>query len=146
MTLDGIEHEVLRKQFREPRIHVALVCAAMGYPPLRNEPFEGAKLEEQLADQTRRFLANPRKFRIDRSQRRVYLSAIFDWYGEDFVPLFGTEERFGGHGAAERAVLHFISRHLGEADRAYLERETYALEYLDYDWSLNEQAPAGEGS
>ena len=59
MTLDGIEHGVLRKEFHEPRIHMALVCAAMGCPPLRNEPYTGDRLGAQLDDQARRFLSNP---------------------------------------------------------------------------------------
>jgi hypothetical protein len=71
MTLDEIEHGVLRQEFNEPRIHLALVCAALGCPPLRTEPYEGAKLDRQLNDQARVFLANPHKFRIDRGQGTV---------------------------------------------------------------------------
>lgn len=58
MTLDEIEHKTLRKNFNEPRIHVALVCAAMGCPLLRNELYTGDKLDVQLNDQTHRFLQN----------------------------------------------------------------------------------------
>lgn len=139
MTLDEIEHDVLRAKFHEPRIHMALVCAAMGCPPLRNEPYVGDRLDEQLDDQARRFLSNPGKFRIDRRRGLVYLSSIFKWFGSDFVNQYGTDERFPGHRREERAVLHFISRYLDPADREYLEKGAYKIEYLDYDWSLNEQ-------
>jgi hypothetical protein len=138
-TLDQIEHEILRKQFNEPRIHLALVCAAMGCPPLRNEPFIGSQLDEQLDDQARRFLSNPKMFRIEVSQGQVYLSPIFKWFGEDFVRTFGTDKELLGHGPAERAVLAFISRYLGAGDREYLAKGKYEVKYLDYDWSLNEQ-------
>jgi len=139
LTLDDIEHEILRKQFNEPRIHVALVCAAMGCPPLRNEPYTGTKLEAQLGDQTHRFLHNPLKCRIDRQGKRVYLSAIFKWFGADFIKTYAADGKFGGYSGAEGAVLNFLSPHLGEDERRYLVTGTYNIDYLDYDWSLNEQ-------
>src|SRR5262245_16725581 len=64
-TLDDMEHRMLRKQFNEPRIHMALVCASIGCPTLRNEPYVAERLSEQLDDQTRKFISNPLKFRID---------------------------------------------------------------------------------
>jgi len=145
MTLDEIEHQVLRKEFAEPRIHTALVCAAMSCPPLRNEPYVGAGLAEQLDDQTRRFLRHPQKFRLDRENRRVYLSSIFKWFGEDFVRSYGTEAKFAGYGETQRALLNFISNYLDEADRKYLAGEKPRVRYLSYDWSLNEQAATAKG-
>lgn len=139
MTLDEIEHGVLRKEFNEPRIHLALVCAARGCPPLRTEPYEGAKLDQQLNDQTRVFLANPKKFRIDRGQGKVYLSPIFKWFGGDFVKTYGTDKAFQGFSPDERAVLNFVSQYLAASDRDYLLQGQYTIAYLDYDWSLNEQ-------
>jgi hypothetical protein len=139
MTLDGIEHSRLRTDFNEPRIHVALVCAAMGCPPLRNKPFVAKRLDAQLDDQTTRFLNNPEKFRIDHSEGRVYLSSIFDWFGGDFVKSYGTDTEFKKHSKDERAVLNFISNYLSKTDADYLSSADYDIEYLDYDWSLNEQ-------
>jgi hypothetical protein len=139
MTLEDIEHGTLRKDFEEPMIHMALVCAAMGCPPLRNEPYEGSKLTDQLADQVRKFMGNSRKFRVDRGGGDVYLSPIFKWFGEDFVAKYGTSTKFSGPDEEERAVLNFVSRYLAPGDRAYLETGSYDIEYLDYDWTLNEQ-------
>lgn len=139
MTLDEIEHSHLRKNFNEARIHLALVCAAMGCPPLRNEPFIAKRLDAQLDDQATRFLNNPEKFRIDRSNDRVYLSSIFKWFGGDFVESYGTDAKFNKHSEDERAVLNFISAYLSKADADYLSSSDYNIEYLDYDWSLNEQ-------
>ncbi|MBI1747529.1 MAG: DUF547 domain-containing protein [Acidobacteria bacterium] len=138
VSLDDIEHETLRKQFHEPRIHMALVCASIGCPPLRNELYTGAQLDDQLDDQARRLLTNPQKFRIDRDLGRVYISPLFKWFGEDFVKTYGTGEKFFGHGQTERAVLNFVSRYLEARDRDYLAAGKYRVEYLDYDWSLNE--------
>jgi hypothetical protein len=139
MTLDGIEHETLRAKFDEPRIHVALVCAAMGCPPLRTEPYTGAKLDSQLDDQAAKFLKNPEKFRIDRNNKKVYLSPIFDWFGQDFVKTYGADKEFSGFSGKERAVLNFVSRYLEPADKAYLLKGGFSVEYLSYDWSLNEK-------
>ena len=91
VTLDQIEHRILRARFKEPRIHVALVCAAMGCPPLRDQPFIGSRLDAQLNDQSRRFLADPKKFVIDRDRARVFLSPILKCYKKNFLPMYATE-------------------------------------------------------
>jgi hypothetical protein len=139
ITLDGIEHDTLRAQFNEPRIHTALVCAAIGCPPLRNEPYTAESLDAQLHDQTTRFLGNPKQFRIDRDKRIVYLSSIFKWFGNDFVKKYGTGKKFSGYSDSERAVLNFISGFVTPDDKTFLEKGGYSIDYLDYDWSLNEQ-------
>jgi hypothetical protein len=140
-TLEGIEHGTLRKKFSEPRIHLALVCAAMGCPKLRNEPYVAEKLDEQFADQTRIFVATHSKFRINQDRGQVHISPIFKWFGEDFVDKYGTSMKYSGFDAPERAVLNYVSKYLSQQDRQYLEQGDYQIKYLDYDWSLNEQTP-----
>lgn len=137
-TLDNIEHDILRQEFNEPRIHVALVCAAKSCPPLRNEPYLPATLETQLADQTTKFAASPHGLQIDRQDNRVYLSAIFKWYGKDFIPSYGVAAKFGGN-ESQRAVLNYFSAQLNAQERQFLEQGNYQVKYLDYDWSLNQQ-------
>ena len=84
--LDNVEQDVVRKEWKEPRIHFSLVCAAMGCPPLRSEAFTGARLEEQLADQASLFLRKtPAKNRVDVKAATVYGSQIYiKYYPEDF--------------------------------------------------------------
>jgi|GEM_PF-99144 len=138
LTLEHIEHQILRRDFNEPKIHMALVCAALGCPPLREEAFTGVKLDRQLNDQSRLFLSDPEKFRIDRNSKTVYLSPIFDWFGEDFIkkhtPLSGFEDK----SAKEKAVLNFISGYLNPEDQTYLKAGRYSVKFLKYDWTLNE--------
>ncbi|MBI3669240.1 MAG: DUF547 domain-containing protein [Acidobacteria bacterium] len=81
ITLNDIEHGTLRAQSNEPRIHVALVCAAVSCPPLRSEPYKADNLDHQLDDQARTFLRSSRGLRINRGEARVYLSPIFKWFG-----------------------------------------------------------------
>lgn len=140
ITLNTIEHERLRVQFDEPRVHAALVCAAVSCPPLRNEPYVGDRLDEQLNDQMADYLGDNNRFRVDEHNRVVHLSSILKWYGEDFVKSYGVDEGFGGRGEVERAVLNAVATHIGEADAEYLRTAAeYKVKYLDYDWSLNEQ-------
>jgi hypothetical protein len=100
----------------------------------------GGRLDEQLADQARRFLSDPDKFRIDRGAGDVHLSSIFKWFGEDFEAGHRPDAGFASGGSgAERAVLHFISGYLPAAEAEYLKTGTYEVSYLGYDWSLNER-------
>jgi len=140
MTLDAIEHDTLRKNFNEPRIHMALVCAAMGCPPLRNEPYTGERLDSQLNDQTARCLKDPDKFRIDRTGGYVYLSSIFKWFGADFIKTYRTD-KFAGRGATEKSVLNFVTGYLKGRDKDFLESGNYQIVYLAYDWTLNDRSP-----
>ncbi len=139
LPLEDIEHKMLRARFDEPRIHMALVCAARSCPHLRLEPYSGERLDEQLDDQARRFLADPeRGLLIDPEEDVVHLSAIFKWFGADFEKSHTPQAGYEGHSDAQRAVLHFIAGYLEPEEAAYLRSGAYEIEYLSYDWSLNE--------
>ena len=138
MTLDMIEHATLRKQFMEPRIHMALVCAAQGCPPLRNEPFAGERLDAQLDDQARRFVRNTAKVNWDQASRTLYLSSIFKWFGEDFAAQYQTS-KFAYAREDQRPLIAFAAQYLPAQQAQALELNPIAIEFLDYDWTLNEQ-------
>lgn len=138
ITLDNLEHGIVRKQYSEPRIHLALVCAAKGCPTLRSEAYTAEKLDAQLDDQSRRFLASPAGLRIDRGSKVVSFSSIFKWYGEDFVAGFSPPSGFSGLDKTERAVANFCSGFISASDGDHLKAGGYSVKYLDYDWSLNE--------
>ena len=137
LTLDKIEHDILRRQFTEPRIHMALVCASMGCAKLLNEPYTGPRLVDQLEDQTVAFLSHPDKFRIDKVGKAVLISPYFKWFGQDFIYSYGTDKDFSGHNENERAALNFIYAYMGEKEKSFLKSFDYTIEYLDYNWSLN---------
>jgi hypothetical protein len=124
-TLDEIEHEIIRPRFQEPRIHFALVCAAIGCPTLRREAYTGARLEAQLDQQARAFLLEaPAKNRVDVQARRVYLSPIFRWYREDF-------------GRDDAEVGRYLARYHDGAERELLLSGAFRIAYTNYDWTLN---------
>lgn len=139
LTLDDIEHKILRREFSKPRFHLAVVCASRGCARLRNEPYDGARLIEQLDDQGRYFFADANKFRIDREKKVVWLSPYFKWFGEDFVPRYGRTREFAGYDETERASLNFASVYLDYERKSYLAAGGYRIRFLDYDWSLNER-------
>jgi len=132
-SLDQMEHEILRKM-NEPRIHFAIVCAALGCPRLLNEAYTPEKLDEQLDANARAFFADPKKFRYDAEQRTIDVSAILDWFGEDF-----------GSNQAER--LERIAPHLPDAAARHLaKRGNVRVRFLEYDWGLNDQAKNGRAA
>lgn len=132
--LDDVEHGLLRgaPDFDEPRIHFAVNCASVGCPALRPEAYRGDLLDQQLADQTRRFLS-------DRTRNRalpdtLQVSKLFDWYAEDFVQA----------DSSLAAPLGFLAHHANSLDMDAhtldrLRRGSLKLEYTDYDWSLNQR-------
>jgi len=126
-NLNHIEHEIIREEFDEPRIHFVLVCASIGCPGLRNEAFEGYKIENQLHEQSSEFFNDLSKNRFNLVSRSAELSKILSWYDTDF-------------GDSEKEILEFVATYLPEKHREDLLKngEEWEIDYLDYDWSLND--------
>ena len=139
MTLDHIEHKMLRVLYEEPRIHMALVCASKDCPGLRNEAFTGEKLDEQLADQTRTFLKRNRALRVDTEKNRVSISSLFDWFAKDWAHEPGNE--IEGISKKYQGPIRFIIRYAPEELKDYLSKGEYKIKHIPYDWKLN-SAPA----
>lgn len=138
-TLDNIEHGTLRPDYQDPRIHAALNCSAISCPVLRPEPYTGEQLEAQLEDQVQIWIDGTEGVQIDRANDTVYISELFNWFGEDWLPDYGDTADFAGN-ETERAALNFISQYVSPEDAAYLSEGNYQVQYLNYDWSLNRQS------
>jgi hypothetical protein len=134
VSLDDIEHEILRPTFKDARIHFAVNCASIGCPPLAEEPYRAVSLDAQLDAAARRYLTSPQGLRIDGRTLRV--SSIFKWYGDDFIETFAPLASSGGD-AQTRAILGTIIRY-GPPEAAALARGDSRIAFLDYDWSLND--------
>jgi hypothetical protein len=128
VTLDGIEHNLLRPFFRDPRIHFAVNCASLSCAPLPPWAFDGPRLEEQLEERTAAFLRDPRHVRIE--DDRLLLSRYFDWYGEDF-----TAE--GWSPRADEITSFIAARGSEQVAQAIEAQPGIEMRFLDYDWSLN---------
>jgi hypothetical protein len=125
--LDHIEHELIRKNFDEPRIHFAVVCASIGCPPMQNFAFQGLLLEAQLEKAIVPFLLDINKNKLDPAKKTLYVSKIFKWYGSDFDKKFGH-------------YLNFLAPRLTQdpTQLKELKSKKWDIEYTDYSWKLNE--------
>jgi len=139
-TFAAVEKRFFRGEFDDPRIFFAISSACLSSPPLRNEPYYGHKLGEQLDDQTKRFLSGPLAFGIDRAKRRVYLSALFQlsWYGKEFSKKFAIDRKFKDQPPDTRAVLNFITNYIPKRDISFLETKSYTIKYMTYNWVIND--------
>ena len=142
-TLDEIEHEILRRRFREPRIHFALVCASRSCPALRSSAYRGAFLDAQLDSAAREFLLDPTRNRFEPENGRIRISKIFDWYGTDFINVSHDPALTRLYGEENGAALAYAVRFLPAATAEKLRSSKHRVEFLPYDWSLNSGGNAG---
>jgi hypothetical protein len=125
-SLNQIEHEQIRPKFNEPRIHFALVCAAVGCPPLRTEAYTAERLEDQLEDQTRHVHGHDRWYRYDHDRNVVELTKLYDWYRGDFEQAAGS-------------VTAYAAAYSADLKRALAAGAPPKVRWLEYDWSLNDK-------
>jgi len=121
VSLDDIEHGIIRPRFQDPRVHFAVNCASRSCPPLLSEPYRGDILDRQLDSAVRAFINNPERNYL--KDDTLYVSKIFDWYGGDF----------------KEGVVDFVKKYAeGNLKRALDEKKArIEIGYVDYDWALN---------
>lgn len=135
VTLDDIEHGILRPTFKDARIHFAVNCASISCPPLAAQPYRPETLDAQLDAAARAYLGSREGLRVE--GETLLVSSIFKWYGEDFVAGYSPIAPDGGT-ATERAILGVVIKY-GPADAAQLARTGRArIRFQDYNWSLND--------
>ena len=115
ISLGHIEHKILRKM-NEPRIHFAINCASFSCPNLKNYPFEPEKLESQLQWVAKSFVNDKTKNRL--SANEIKISAIFDWFGDDFK--------------TEGSLIDFLNKYSGTKIN-----KNAKINFLEYNWNLN---------
>ncbi len=138
-TLREIEREILMARFKDPRICFTFSYAALGSALLRNEPYHADRLDKQLDDQVRKFLATPHGLRIDHQEKTVRLADIFNWYKSDFIEKYGDIKKFRDRPAHIQAYLNCIVKYISSDNLKYIESKDYEVKFLKYDWRLNEQ-------
>jgi len=118
VTLDHLEHKIIRPTFKDPRIHAALVCGAVSCPPLLNRVYRADDLNKVLDNNMKKWIANDSsRNKVDHRTRNLHLSQIFNWFAEDF----------GG----KDNVANFVNPHFEE------DVSGYRVQFLEYDWALN---------
>jgi len=125
VSLDDIEHRILRPFWRDPRLHYAVNCAALGCPNLQPQAFTAASTEAVLDAAARAYVNHPRGARIDNG--RLHVSSLYVWYKADF-------------GGDDRGVIEHLKRYAAPPLKAALMLQAQ-IAGDSYDWSLNEARP-----
>lgn len=138
-TLDEIEHDMIRGsgRYNDPRIHFALNCASLACPALRNEAYVAERLDAQLEDAATAFLADRQRNRLEAGRAQV--SSIFKWYRADFEAGWR-----GARSLGQFLALYATALQLRPEQTDQLRAGTLGIEFLDYDWRLND-APDASG-
>jgi hypothetical protein len=127
LSQDDIENEILRKKFKDPRTHFAIVCASLGCPPLPRFAYTEENVQTKLEEETREYINSPRGTRIDRAENTLFLSKLFNWYAADFKAKSGS-------------VMNFIKPYLAPETLAFLKQDP-KISYIYYNWALNAKEP-----
>ena len=140
VTLDDIEHRILRPTFDDARIHFAVNCASISCPPLAAQPYRAETLDAQLTEAARTFLGSREAMRVEGDT--LFVSSIFKWYGEDFVAEYapGAPAAPAGASATQRAILGVAIKYGPPAAARLAQSGRARIRFLDYDWSLNDAA------
>jgi hypothetical protein len=127
LSPDDIEHEILRKHFKDPRIHFAIICASSSCPRLPRFAYTDENVQAKLAEETRIYINSDRGTQIDSAKNTLYLSKLFDWFAGDFESKSGS-------------VQNFLKPYLEERTLTFWAKEP-KTKFIHYDWALNAQAP-----
>jgi hypothetical protein len=123
LSLNDVEHGILRRKFKDARVHAAINCASASCPPLLGEAFVAERLDEQLDEAMRAFVTDGKRNHFLRDKNRLELSRIFEWFAEDF-------ERDAG------SVEEYLVRFAAPEDAEFVRQAK--VSYLAYDWDLND--------
>jgi len=143
LSLNDMRSRELIERFEDEKIHTALSCAAESCPPFPRQAYTGPKVEGQLYVAAKKFVNDPAFIQINPGDKKIFLSRILKWYQSDFTLDFGQfdDEEKGKLTKAEKAVLSFVAYYLGDSQKLrYLEERNYRLDYLPFDWTLNDAA------
>lgn len=120
ISLNELENEVLRKKYKDARLHFVLVCGALGCPPITNFAYTPQLLESQLNTQTTLAFDNIDFIEINNTNKKVRISEIFNWYEADFV-------------SSQYSVIQFINKY-----KTLQIPSDYKTEFITYNWKLND--------
>lgn len=123
LSFTDVEHAILRPRFEDARVHAAINCASISCPPLLERAFVAESLEADLDEVMRAFVNDPTRNTLDDAADELELSAIFDWFAEDFEADAGS-------------VRAYVERYANGAETAWI--LDAGLAYREYDWGLND--------
>lgn len=142
-NLEEIEQEFLLARTKDPRICFVLSYASLGGGRQHNEAYRGSKLDRQLDEQVRKYLFSPYGFSLDRQEKTLSLSVLFQTKRAVFLDSeYAAIRRFRDYPDLQRAWLNFLSRYLSAEDIQFLEGTSVTFKMITYDWHLDEASPS----
>lgn len=138
VTLNEIEQDILKAEFFDPRVLIAITHASLSCPALSSEPYLPATIDQQLKSAAQQFAVSSGHNRLDPASGTAQLSSLFKEYGDDFIERYYDSGRFTSVCQAESSSLNFLILHSRPADRVKLYDSEYQVSFLPYDWSLND--------
>jgi hypothetical protein len=144
LTLDQIEQTVL-PAFHDPRLFLALGRGAIGSGRLRSEAYTAADLERQLGEISQECASRSTCLQIDQARNLMLISSVFSWRRNEFAEAWADKApaALASRSPIERAVLSFISPHMLNAERDFITKNEFKIDYLPFDWSLNDLTGRG---
>lgn len=115
--LNNLEHDIMRERFEEPRIHFAINCASVSCPRLIDEAYKAGKLDEQLDRRAKAFINDTNRNRIQEDQ--IEISRIFRWFKGDFTK--------------NGSLIDYLNKY----SETFIDEDA-SINYMDYDWRLND--------
>ncbi len=130
-NLKKLEDEVIREQFKDPRIHAAINCASISCPRLPQHAFEVDQLDQQLETAIKEFVNSEANVRVDNNAKKLYLSKIFDWFEDDFLEYETMQ------GNSNPSLVSYINRYRSTDNQIPF---GYKIEFLKYNKDINKQS------
>jgi len=141
VDLDYVEHGVIRREFHDPRMHFAVVCAARGAAPLCNRAFTADDIDDVLEEAKNAYLSDTKNLRFDEENKVLLVSRVFSWFPLDFAPANFFKGRTKP--PSDFAVILAYLASNGPPDlvkklATVPDLSAIKVSYLSYDWSLND--------
>lgn len=136
-SLEEVEHKIIRKRYKEPRIHFYINCAAASCPALQQGAIPPGKTFDVLDQAAKRFINDPKHVKYDPAAKKLYLSKIFDWFADDFLTYLKEKK-----GIPQPHISQYILMYLDGPTREALQStpvKEISISYFSYNKSLNEQ-------
>lgn len=138
VNLYDIEHKIIRKDFKDPRMHFVVVCASRGCPSLKSSAYTAATMERDLDAAARKFMTDTKHVEFDSEHKLLKVSKLFEWFPLDFAPPAGSKLPATPLSDDEIVLSYALSFAPQEIQKDFADPKQIHVMYMEYDWSLND--------
>lgn len=140
VCLYSLEHDIIRREFHDPRMHFAVVCASKGCPAIVKQAYSGEELEEQLESARKRFFSNTNNLQLLPEKHTIRVSHLFKWFPLDFAKAAGMTGASFPPPSDDEIIAAYVLANVHADNKESFKQKKTKVEYLPYDWSLNDAA------